>query len=114
MPSPATIIVGLGGLYVAQSVIGGVVFTGLPAVLRKNGASLNDIAFILLTVLPWSFKFLWSPAVERYRSPRSGRRRSREVRAMAQPVHPKNGLVPLNQDVRLVPTFTACEKGTRP
>ena len=80
--SPATIIVGLGGLYVAQSVIGGVVFTGLPAVLRQNGASLNDIAFILLTVLPWSFKFVWSPAVERYRSPRSGRRRSREVVAI--------------------------------
>ncbi|TBN47684.1 MFS transporter [Hansschlegelia quercus] len=76
---PARVIVGLGGLYVTQSVIGGVVFTGLPAVMRQNGASLNDIAFILLTVLPWSFKFLWAPWVERYRSPRVGLRRSRTV-----------------------------------
>ncbi|HEY5797947.1 MAG TPA: MFS transporter [Bosea sp. (in: a-proteobacteria)] len=73
----ARLVVGLGGLYVAQSVIGGVIFTGLPAVMRKNGASLNDIAFILLTVLPWSFKFLWAPAVERFRSPHGGVRRSR-------------------------------------
>ncbi len=79
LPSPASIVVGVGGLYVAQSVIGGVIFTGLPAVLRQNGASLNDIAFILITVLPWSFKFLWAPAVERFRSPRRGARRSRLV-----------------------------------
>jgi MFS transporter (putative signal transducer) len=79
LPPAAAIVVGVGGLYVAQSVIGGVVFTGLPAVLRQNGASLNDITFILLTVLPWSFKFLWAPAVERYRSPRVGARRSRQV-----------------------------------
>jgi MFS transporter (putative signal transducer) len=73
----ARLVIGLGGLYVAQSVIGGVIFTGLPAVMRQNGASLNDIAFILLTVLPWSFKFLWAPAVERFRSPHGGMRRSR-------------------------------------
>ena len=73
----ARLVIGLGGLFVAQSVIGGVIFTGLPAVMRQNGASLNDIAFILLTVLPWSFKFLWAPAVERFRSPHGGMRRSR-------------------------------------
>lgn len=81
-PSPARIVVAIGGIYVAQSVIGGVVFKGLPAVMRQNGASLNDIAIILLTVLPWSFKFLWSPAIERYRSPRIGVRRSRRVIAL--------------------------------
>lgn len=79
LPSPTAVIVGVGGLYVAQSVIGGVTFQGLPAVLRQNGASLNDIAFILLTVLPWSFKFLWAPWIERLRLPASGGNRSRLV-----------------------------------
>jgi MFS transporter (putative signal transducer) len=79
LPSPASVILGVGGLYVAQSVVGGVTFHGLPAVLRTNGASLNDIAFILLTVLPWSFKFLWAPAVERWRLPAEGGNRSRAV-----------------------------------
>ncbi len=78
----ARLVIGLGGLYVAQSVIGGVIFTGLPAVMRQNGASLNDIAFILLTVLPWSLKFLWAPAIERFRSPHGGMRRSRSAIAL--------------------------------
>lgn len=78
----ARLVIGLGGLYVAQSVIGGIFFTGLPAVMRKSGASLDDIAFILLTVLPWSFKFLWAPAVERFRSPHGGIRRSRSAIAL--------------------------------
>ncbi len=34
---PLRLIIGLGGLYVGQSVIGGVIFTGLPAVMRQNG-----------------------------------------------------------------------------
>lgn len=79
LPSPAGVILGVGGLYVAQSVVGGVTFNGLPAVLRQNGASLDDIAFVLLTVLPWSFKFLWAPAVERYRLPAGGGNRSKSV-----------------------------------
>ncbi|MDR4305608.1 MFS transporter [Chelatococcus sambhunathii] len=79
MPSPAAVVLGVGGLYVAQSVIGGVTFQGLPAVLRKDGASLNEIAFVLLTVLPWSFKFLWAPAIERIRLPAAGGNRSRPV-----------------------------------
>jgi MFS transporter, putative signal transducer len=79
LPPPVAAVAGVGGLYVAQSVIGGVTFHGLPAVLRQNGASLNDIAFILLTVLPWSFKFLWAPAVERIRLPAKGGNRSRVV-----------------------------------
>lgn len=79
LPSPAAVIAGVGGLYVAQSVIGGVTFQGLPAALRQQGASLGDIAFILLTVLPWSFKFLWAPLVERVRLPASGGNRSRAV-----------------------------------
>lgn len=77
--TPARVIGAVGGLYVAQSVVGGVTFQGLPAVLREQGASLNDIAFILVTVLPWSFKFLWAPAIERWRRPAGGGDRSRVV-----------------------------------
>lgn len=72
-------MLGVGGLYVGQSVIGGVAFQGLPAVLRQQGSSLNEIAFLLLTVLPWSFKFLWAPALERFRLPATGGNRSRLV-----------------------------------
>lgn len=75
--SNGRLIVGLGGLYVAQSVIGSMIFAGLPAVMRQGGASLNEIAFTLLAVLPWSLKFLWAPTVERFRSPHVGVRRSR-------------------------------------
>lgn len=78
-PLATRIVVGLGCLYVAQSVIGGVIFTGLPAVMRQHGASLNDIAIVFLTVLPWSFKFLWAPPMERLRVPRGGRRRTRRL-----------------------------------
>jgi MFS transporter, putative signal transducer len=70
-------IVGLGGLYVAQSVIGSMIFAGLPAVMRQEGASLNEIAFTLLAVLPWSLKFLWAPTVERFRAPHGRLRRTR-------------------------------------
>lgn len=79
LPSPVAVILGVGGLYVAQSVIGGVTFQGLPAALRQSGASLGDIALILLTVLPWSFKFLWAPLIERWRLPAVGGNRSRLV-----------------------------------
>lgn len=36
-PSPAAIFFAVGGLYVAQSVIGGLTMLGLPAVLRTQG-----------------------------------------------------------------------------
>ena len=75
--SDGRVIVGLGGLYVAQSVIGSMIFAGLPAVMRQGGASLSEIAFTLLAVVPWSLKFLWAPTVERFRSPHGGVRRSR-------------------------------------
>lgn len=75
--SNGRLIVGLGGLYVAQSIIGSMIFAGLPAVMRQTGASLNEIAFTLLAVLPWSLKFLWAPTVEQFRSPHGGVRRTR-------------------------------------
>ncbi|OAP36825.1 MFS transporter [Sinorhizobium glycinis] len=80
--SPAVVFVTVGGLYVAQSVIGGLTMLGLPAVLRNQGLPLDQIGLVYLTVLPWALKFLWSPYVERFRLPRVGRNRSRVIAAV--------------------------------
>ncbi|MCY1666305.1 MFS transporter [Rhizobium sp. SL86] len=73
---PVAILVAIGGLYVAQSVIGGLTMLGLPAVLRAQGMALDQIGLLYLVVLPWSVKVLWAPTVERYRLPAFGRNRS--------------------------------------
>ena len=78
-PSPATLLTGIAGLYVAQSVIGGMTWTGLPAVMREAGVSLDRIGLVSLIALPWVLKFLWAPAVERYRLPVAGRNRSGSI-----------------------------------
>lgn len=75
-PSPAAVVLGVGGLYVAQSVIGGVTWTGLPAVMRDQGLSLDGVGLLSLIVLPWALKFLWAPLVERFRLPAIGGNRS--------------------------------------
>jgi MFS transporter (putative signal transducer) len=74
--SPPAIVAGIGGLYVAQSVVGGLTWTGLPAVLRDHGLRLDSVGLVSLVALPWALKFLWAPAVERYRLPRCGASRS--------------------------------------
>ncbi|MFK0386311.1 MFS transporter [Agrobacterium sp. NPDC090273] len=78
-PSPTAVFVAVGGLYIGQSVIGGLTFLGLPAVLRSAGLPLDQIGLLYLTVLPWTLKFLWSPHVERYRLPPVGKNRSRLI-----------------------------------
>lgn len=78
-PSPAAIFIAVGGVYIAQSVIGGVTMLGLPAVLRAQGVPLDQIGLLYLTVIPWALKFLWSPYVERFRLPAVGRNRSRLI-----------------------------------
>lgn len=75
-PSPVAIVTSVGGLYVAQSVVGGITWTGLPAVMRNRGLPLDHIGLISLIAAPWALKFAWSPAVERFRLPRVGRNRS--------------------------------------
>ena len=64
-----SLIGSIGGLYVAQSVIGGVTWTGLPAILRAEGLPLDHVGLLSLLVLPWALKVLWSPAAERWRLP---------------------------------------------
>ncbi|WP_339950435.1 MFS transporter [uncultured Albimonas sp.] len=68
-PSPWGVTLAIGGLYVAQSVIGGLTWSGLPAVLRAQGLPLEHVGLLSLLVAPWALKVLWAPAVERFRLP---------------------------------------------
>ncbi len=69
----------IGGVYMAQSVLGGLTWSGLPGVLRAQDLPLDRIGLVSLIVLPWALKFLWSPAIERYRLPAYGRDRSGRI-----------------------------------
>ncbi|WP_134680489.1 MFS transporter [Paracoccus ravus] len=60
----------LGGLYVTQSILGGFIWSALPAFMRAQGMALEHLGFLSLLVLPWALKFLWSPWVERWRRPK--------------------------------------------
>ncbi|MEW5421454.1 MFS transporter [Amorphus sp. 3PC139-8] len=75
----ARVLAAIGGVYVAQSLVGGLTFQGLPAILRESGAPLDLIGLVSLAMIPWALKFLWAPAVERYRLPSGTRRRSRRI-----------------------------------
>ncbi|WP_411506669.1 MFS transporter [Brucella anthropi] len=77
--APVAVFATIGGLYIAQSVIGGMTWTGLPAIMRDNGVSLDQIGLVSLIILPWALKFLWAPAVERFRLPPAGRTRTATI-----------------------------------
>lgn len=78
----AGVVGAIGGIYVAQSVLGGLTWTGLPGVLRARDLPLDQIGLISLLVLPWALKFLWAPRVERFRLPPAGRDRSAAIVAL--------------------------------
>lgn len=48
----------------------------VPAILRSQGVDLRWIGMLSLLYLPWAFKFLWAPVVDRWHLPALGRRRS--------------------------------------
>jgi PAT family beta-lactamase induction signal transducer AmpG len=47
----------------------------IPAWLRSEGVDLKTIGFFGLVLLPYSFKYVWSPLLDRYVPPFLGRRR---------------------------------------
>jgi len=47
----------------------------VPAWLRSNGVDLATIGLFSLVALPYTWKFLWSPLMDRYTPPFLGRRR---------------------------------------
>ncbi|GGC74703.1 MFS transporter [Chelatococcus reniformis] len=73
------VLIAIGGIYLAQSLVGSLTFQGVPAVLRSTGAELDTIGLVALVMLPWALKFLWAPYVERYRLPVGRSRRSRRI-----------------------------------
>lgn len=66
----------LGSLYFAQGLPYGFFTQTVPVLLREQKVSLGKIGFTALLTWPWAFKFLWAPLVDRWYSPRWGRRRS--------------------------------------
>ncbi len=66
----------LCALYFVQGLPFGFQVTALPVYLRSRGVSLAALGFAGALSLPWMFKALWAPLVDRYGSERVGRRRS--------------------------------------
>ncbi len=63
-------------LYFAQGVPEGMLSFGIPAWMAMNGKSPGEIAsFAVITVLPWSLKFVVAPLMDRYTYLPMGRKR---------------------------------------
>lgn len=58
-------------LYFAEGFPFGFVWDAMPVFLRHRGLSLEAIGLLSLMSLPWSLKFFWSPAVDRWASERT-------------------------------------------
>lgn len=52
-----------------------IIYTLLPAWLRSEGVSLKEIGLFSLIGIPYAWKFIWAPALERYTPPFLGHRR---------------------------------------
>ncbi|MFT8464781.1 MULTISPECIES: MFS transporter [Acetobacter] len=72
------------GIYIAQGVLGGLTFAGLPTILRSQHVSLGKIGLLSLVMLIWAIKFLWAQPVERLRIAPTGRRHSRKIILMGE------------------------------
>jgi PAT family beta-lactamase induction signal transducer AmpG len=69
-------VITLSALYVAQGVPWGFITVTMVTFLAAEGADAGDLAYLLtLGTLPWSFKFLWGPVIDRFQLPELGRRR---------------------------------------
>src|SRR5512136_2328028 len=61
----------------------GLVWIAIPTWLAVEKVDIKTIGFITLAQLPWTFKFLWSPLMDRYAPPFLGRKRGWAVVAQA-------------------------------
>ncbi|WP_036772234.1 MFS transporter [Photorhabdus australis] len=73
------LLLALAGVYTIQSTIGMLTLQSMPAFLRSHGVTPDKIGLLYLLMLPWAFKFLWAPIVERYRKSGSGDANSRRI-----------------------------------
>jgi PAT family beta-lactamase induction signal transducer AmpG len=53
----------------------GLVWYAIPDWMRKSGMDIRLVGLLALAEAPWTFKFLWSPLMDRFEPPRLGRRR---------------------------------------
>jgi len=53
----------------------GLVWIAIPDWMRSIGVDIRVVGLFTLAQAPWSFKFVWSPLMDRYRPPFWGRRR---------------------------------------
>ena len=53
----------------------GLVWIAIPDWMRSAGVDIRIVGLITLAQLPWTFKLVWSPLMDRYRPPFGGRRR---------------------------------------
>jgi len=78
--SPQRVLPAILGIYISQTLLTAITTQSLPSLLREAGASLQMAGLAALWWLPWGFKFLWAPMVERWRLPANGlQRRSRTL-----------------------------------
>ena len=93
-------VITLSLLYVAQGVPWGFITVTMVTFLAAEGADAGDLAYLLtLGTLPWSFKFLWGPIIDRFQIPELGRRRPWILIA-------QTGMVALLVTMLLVPDLT--------
>ena len=93
-------VITLSALYVAQGVPWGFITVTMVTFLAAEGADAGDLAYLLtLGTLPWSFKFLWGPIIDRFQIPELGRRRPWILIA-------QTGMVALLVTMLLVPDLT--------
>ena len=93
-------VITLSALYVAQGVPWGFITVTMVTFLAAEGADAGDLAYLLtLGTLPWSFKFLWGPIIDRFQMPNLGRRRPWILIA-------QTGMVTLLVTMLLVPDLT--------
>ena len=63
-------------LYVAQGIPEGMTFFGIPAWMAMNGKSASEIgSFSAVVIIPWSFKILVAPIMDRFTFLSMGRKR---------------------------------------
>jgi PAT family beta-lactamase induction signal transducer AmpG len=63
-------------LYVAQGIPEGMTFFGIPAWMAMNGKSASEIGgFAAIVIIPWSFKILVAPLMDRFTFLSMGRKR---------------------------------------
>ena len=53
----------------------GLVWIAIPDWMRDSGIDIRVVGLITLAQAPWTFKFLWSPLMDRFVPPKLGRRR---------------------------------------